>query len=141
MIKDKSLYKNLLLALITLFLLFFAWIKYLEIYTNHNDFIKVPDLTGIDITAMDSVFENLDLRYTVIDSIFDKSRKKGVVVNQDPSSEKYVKENRKIYLTINSLKSRKVVFPDIFDLTLRQAVRKLKKSGLVKYLKTSKKNL
>ena len=130
MIKEKSLYKNLLFALITLFLLFFAWIKYLDIYTNHNDFIKVPELIGIDIAAMDSVFENLDLRYTVIDSIFDKSRKKGVVVNQDPSSEKYVKENRKIYLTINSLKSRKVVFPDVFDLTLRQAVRKLKKSGL-----------
>ena len=73
MIKEKSLYKNLLFALITLFLLFFAWIKYLDIYTNHNDFIKVPELIGIDITAMDSVFENLDLRYTVIDSIFDKS--------------------------------------------------------------------
>ena len=102
----------------------------MEIYTNHNDFIKVPELIGIDIAGMDSVFENLDLRYTVIDSIFDKSRKRGIVVNQDPSSEKYVKENRKIYLTINSLKSRKVVFPDVFDLTLRQAVRKLKKSGL-----------
>lgn len=130
MIKDRSVYKNILFALITLFLLFFVWLKYLDIYTNHNDFIKVPDFRGIDISVMDSVFESLDLQYVVIDSIFDKSRKKGVVVNQEPASEKYVKENRKIYLTINSLKSRKVIFPDVFDLTLRQAVRKLKKNGL-----------
>ena len=38
--------------------------------------------------------------------------------------------NRRIYLTINSLKAIKVNFPDVFDLTLRQAVSKLEKNGL-----------
>ena len=41
-----------------------------------------------------------------------------------------VKANRRIYLTINSLDSRKVNFPDIYDLSLRQAISKLEKSGI-----------
>ena len=41
-----------------------------------------------------------------------------------------VKKNRKIYVTITCLKNRKVIFPDIYDLTLRQAVHKLKNLGL-----------
>jgi beta-lactam-binding protein with PASTA domain len=53
-----------------------------------------------------------------------------VVVNQDPEPFTDVKRNRKIYLTINSLQSRKVNFPDIYDLSLRQAIRKLEKNGL-----------
>jgi len=52
------------------------------------------------------------------------------VVNQDPLPNTDVKENRKIYLTINSLQSIKVFLPDVFDLTLRQAVSKLQKNGL-----------
>ena len=130
MLKSKDLYKNLLLALITLFMCFFIWLKYLDVYTNHDSAFKVPDFSEIHISDLDSIFTNLDLRYTIIDSIFDNSKQKGVVVNQEPILGTLVKENRRIYLTINSLKSKKVKFPDIFDLTLRQAVRKLKKNGL-----------
>ena len=53
-----------------------------------------------------------------------------MVVNQDPKPFTDVKKNRKIYLTINSLQTRKVVFPDIYDFSLRQAIRKLNKKGL-----------
>ena len=42
----------------------------------------------------------------------------------------FVKKNRRIYLTINSIKSKKVEFPDIYDLSLRQAVRKLNQYDL-----------
>ena len=85
---------------------------------------------GIHINSLDSVMDEFNLRYTIIDSIFDKSKRRGIVVNQDPEAKSYVKENRKIYLTINFLKNRKVIFPDIYDLTLRQAVRALKRNGL-----------
>jgi beta-lactam-binding protein with PASTA domain len=129
-LKDKSLYKNLLLAGIALVLLFVGWLKYLDVYTNHDDFILVPDFSDVHLSSLDSIVESYDLRYEIIDSIFDKSKTKGVVVNQDPLPNTNVKENRKIYLTVNSLQTRKVNFPDIFDLTLRQAVRKLKKNGL-----------
>ena len=130
LLKDKKLYKNVVLAGIVLILLFVAWLKYLAIYTNHDDFILVPDFYDIEISSLDSLVYSYSLRYEIMDSIFDKSKLKGVVVNQDPLPNTKVKKNRKIYLTINSLQTRKVYFPDIYDLTLRQAVRKLNKNGL-----------
>ena len=130
LLKDKKLYKNVVLAGVTLILLFVGWLKYLSIYTSHDDFILVPELYDLEISSLDSLVDSHGLRYEIIDSIFDKSKQKGVVVNQDPLSNTKVKENRMIYLTINSLQTRKVYFPDIYDLTLRQAVRKLNKNGL-----------
>ncbi|MDC0249685.1 PASTA domain-containing protein [Flavobacteriales bacterium] len=128
--KERSLYKNLVLALVALVLLFLGWLRYLNYYTLHDKFIKVPDFNNIQITKLDSIVEANNIRYVIIDSTFDKNRSKGIVINQDPEPLTDVKRNRKIYLTINSLQSRKVDFPNVFDLTLRQAVRKLEKIGL-----------
>lgn len=128
--KDRSLYKNLALAVVALVLLFVGWLKYLNYYTLHDNFIKVPDFNNMQITKLDSIVEANNIRYVIIDSIFDRSKVKGIVINQDPEPLTNVKKNRRIYLTINSLQSRKVAFPDIYDLSLRQAIRKLKKNGL-----------
>jgi beta-lactam-binding protein with PASTA domain len=129
-IKYKSFYKNLLIAGITLIMLFVFWLKWLDIYTNHNNFIKLPNFNDIHLTELDSLVKSYELKYEIIDSVFDESKQKGVVVNQDPLPNTDVKKNRKVYLTINSMKVRKVNFPDVFDLTLRQAVSKLQKNGL-----------
>ena len=129
-IKDKNFYKNLLLAVVSLMLLFFIWLKWLDIYTNHNDYISLPDFHNIHLNDLDSILASYNLKYEIIDSVFDKLKSRGVVVNQDPLPNTNVKKNRKIYLTVNSINSRKVKFPDIFDLTLRQAVSKLRKNGL-----------
>tara|TARA_B100001758_G_C18416906_1_gene620855 strand:- start:14902 stop:15672 length:771 start_codon:yes stop_codon:yes gene_type:complete len=129
-IKENVIFRNFILAIVTLVLLFVAWLKYLDIYTDHDNFIRLPDFKGIHITDLDSIITGLDLRYAIIDSIFDNSKKKGVVVNQDPLPGNDVKSNRRVYLTINSIQTRRVSFPDIFDLTLRQAVRILRINGL-----------
>lgn len=129
-IKDNIWLKHLLLSLVTLILLFVGWLQYLDVYTKHNSFIKVPDFNAFHISELDSISSSYMLRYEIIDSVFDKSKQKGIVVNQIPLPNTNVKENRKIYLTINSLRIRKVIFPDIFDLTLREAVSKIKEHGL-----------
>ena len=130
-LKDKYFYKHLVLAVITLVLLFFIWLKFLNIYTLHDNYIKVPDFTNIHLSKLDSVAEKTQLRYIIIDSIFDSKKDKGIVVLQDPDPATDVKKNRRVYLTINSSQSRKVSFPDIYDLSLRQAIRRLEKRGLV----------
>lgn len=127
---DGSFCKNLIFAVITLVFLFVFWFKWLNIYTNHDNFIKVPDFNGIHIEILDSALKYHGLKYEIIDSVFYKSMQKGVVVHQDPMPNTNVKKNRKIYLTINSLRARRVNFPDVFDLTLREAVSRLQKSGL-----------
>ena len=129
-LKDKSFYKHTLLSLITLVLLFVVWLKFLDYYTQHDKYIQVPNFNNLPISELDSMAEANDIRYVIIDSIFDDKKAKGIVVNQDPAPLTDVKQNRKIYVTINSLQSRKVTFPDIYDLSLRQAIRKLNKKGL-----------
>ncbi|MEE2930941.1 MAG: PASTA domain-containing protein [Bacteroidota bacterium] len=104
--------------------------KYLDIYTGNNRHIVVPDFSNFNISQLDSVATLHDLRYIIIDSIFDKKQEKGIVVNQDPYVGSYVKKNRRVYLTITCLQNRKVIFPEIYDLTLRQAVRKLNSLGI-----------
>ena len=129
-IRDKKLYKHLLLSIITLVFLFLGWLKYLDYYTMHDQYIAVPDFHNMLISELDSVVLANNIRFEIIDSVFDRSKEKGVVINQDPEPLTDVKKNRIIYLTINSLQTRKVVFPNIYDISLRQAIRKLKKNGL-----------
>ena len=130
-LKDKSLYRHILLALITLVLLFVGWLKYMDFYTLHDSYIQVPNFNGIHISKLDSIVDFNEIRYVIIDSIFDDKRAKGIVVNQEPDALTDVKKNRKVYLTINSMQSRKVEFTDIYDLSLRQAIRQLENTGLV----------
>jgi eukaryotic-like serine/threonine-protein kinase len=92
-LKDKSVQKQLLFAVITLFMLFFIWLKWLNNYTNHNDVVNVPDFDGIHIKSLDSLADAHGLRYEIIDSVFEKSKQKGVVVYQDPLPNTRVKEN------------------------------------------------
>ena len=125
----QSLSRTVHYSLALAILLFLGLFKFLDYYTDHNRFLKVPDFKNLHINALDSIFKNNELRYEVIDSVFDKQKSKGVVVNQYPPSNTDVKKNRKIFLTINSVKNKIVRFPDIFDLTLRQAVTSLKKNG------------
>jgi len=129
-LKYKSFYSNIILAIITLFLLFFGWLKYLDYFTLHNKYTQVPNFIGLPISALDSLVEANNIRYVIIDSIFDFNKARGIVIKQDPLPLSDVKDNRRIYLIINSVKSKKVFFPDIYDLSLRQAIRKLKNNGI-----------
>ncbi len=133
--RKKSLFRNIFIRNIFFAILFFLTVlicslKYLDYYTMNNKHISVPNFSGIHVSQLDSVFNSNDLRYIIIDSIYDQKKVKGVIVNQDPKNGMFVKKNRRIYLTINSIQKRKVFFPNIYDLTLRQAISKLKKSGI-----------
>lgn len=128
-LKNSSFLKNLISSFFLLFLLCFSTLKFLDIYTEHNDSLKVPDFEGLHISEIDSFVNFHQIRYEIIDSVFDQSRARGSVVNQYPIFQTNVKRNRKVFLTINSIESKLVSFPDIFDLTLRQAVNSLKNDG------------
>ena len=91
----------------------------------------MPDFYGVHIQDLDSVCQELYLRYIIIDSVFNKKEEKGIVLEQDPRAGTNVKENRRIYFTINALQNKVITFPYITDLSLRQTVRKLESLGLV----------
>lgn len=131
MFKNRVFYKQIIFAIVTVFLCFYLWLKYIDFYTLHDEYIVLPDFYGVDIHDLDSVCMELDLRYVIIDSVFNKTIEKGCVLEQDPIAGTKVKENRRVYFTINALQNKIVIFPYITDLSLRQTVRKLENIGLV----------
>src|SRR5690606_29059402 len=74
----------------------------------------------------------LDLRYEILDSAnYNPDYPRYAVIDQAPAPGSYVKENRKIYLTLNPSGYRKVVVPDLIRRTRRQAEPTLRSLGFV----------
>ena len=84
--------KHTILAIMTLIFLFFLWLVFLKIFTLHNIHIKVPNYIGESIFKIDSISKKNNLRYVILDSIYDINRKKGIVVSQDPLPDMNVKK-------------------------------------------------
>jgi len=115
-------------ALVTIISIFIA--KGLKSYTNHGEYISVPDFSGLMYDEIEDFARQRSLVPLIIDSIYDNSRMKGSVIGQDPPPEQLVKRKRKIYLTIVSMSSEMIRMPDLSDLTLRQAIATLEVYGL-----------
>ena len=128
---NKILFKNVFYALLTLPLLFFLYLKFLDIYTLHNKHILVPDYSNFHVSQLDSISDENNIRYIIIDSVSDLEKPKGIVLNQIPKPNTKVKKKRRIYLTITETNTSVVKFPDVYDLTLRQALRQIELTGLL----------
>ena len=66
--KSKSLIKQISLMLIMTFILFTLVYNSLKIYTRHNSYIEVPDLSGMKLDQALIVLDENKLRYEVLDS-------------------------------------------------------------------------
>lgn len=116
--------------MISLFILLWIVVKWLDVYTHHGETVEVPDFTGVKIADLNSFVQNKKLRYTIIDSVYDPKGPKGVVIRQDPEKKIAVKENRTIYLYVTTLLPPQVTMPKLKDKSLRQAASILETYGL-----------
>ncbi|WP_310991066.1 PASTA domain-containing protein [Aequorivita marina] len=118
----KAFIKQLLIAFVVVLVLGFLVFWWLRITTNHNERIEVPNLAKM---SLDKVEENLvekTLRYEILDSAnYNPDFPRYSVIEQIPKPGQFVKENRKIYLTLNPSGYRKIEVPDIVGRTQRQA--------------------
>ena len=128
---SKTFLKQLLIISVFAGVLMLGVLFYLKLYTNHDNTIELPDYTGVYIDDVDSLLKAQSLRYVVIDSIFNKEKQPGSIIDQDPKPGIHVKENRRIYLTIIAKKRKQIAMPYLIDLTHRSAIAKLKGLGLV----------
>jgi len=124
------LLRNLILAFILFIIIIFLTFKWLKVYTRHNQALSVPDLTGLTIKEVQNVLSRKKLKYVLFDSVYVNEFERGTVVDQHPAPGFIVKKKRKIFLTMNSVNPEKIVMPDLVNLTLRQALSKLKSCGL-----------
>lgn len=128
-LKTKSFRNNLLAALITVITLLVIAFFSLRFYTKHGEGLHVPNLRGMSISQAVSHLEKVGLRYEV-DSIYLMDKPPGMVIDQDPDPNTFVKDNRTIYLTVNTSKAPDVKFPDIEFKSLREAKSIIESYGL-----------
>jgi len=72
----------------------------------------------------------LNLDFLVIDSAsYNPKYPKKSVIEQTPEAGSFVKEKRKIYLTLNPSKYRDIIIPDLNGKSKRQAITQLQSKG------------
>lgn len=121
--------RNIVLMLILAFILIAITLFCLNKYTRHNESIEVPDLKGLQVQDVASIIASSNLRYEVVDSVYNENGVPGAVVEQIPQGKSHVKEGRTIYLTVQAKSEQLVSMPDLEDASLRQAEALLRALG------------
>jgi beta-lactam-binding protein with PASTA domain len=129
-LKSKLFLKQLLFAVIGLAVVFILLVKWLDITTNHNQKIEVPNLEKMSLNEVKKILDELDLNIKVVDSAsYNPEFPKKSVISQSPEAGDFVKEGRKIYLTLNPSNYADVIMPNLYGKTKRQAYSQLKAVG------------
>ncbi|MAB48096.1 MAG: serine/threonine protein kinase [Winogradskyella sp.] len=136
---SKVFFKQLALAIVAIVVLSFLILKWLNITTNHGEFVTVPDLKGKSLETVEIELNDNDLRMEIQDSAnYNPNYPKYSVIEQNPIAGAQVKENRKIYLILNPSGYRKVEVPNVLKRTFRQAKPQLEalefKIGEITYI-------
>lgn len=130
-LKSKTFLIQLGLALMAVIILVFLILKWLKSETNHGEFVEVPDFSKMSVQEMRKVAEDAGLRYEVLDSTnYNPKFPRFSILEQDPTAGSKVKDNRKIYFTVNPSGYKKVTVPDIVQITKRNATSRLRAVGL-----------
>ncbi len=129
-LKSKEFIRTIISIVVIIFIAIFALMKWLNYYTKHDEKIKVPDLEQLSLQETEIKLKELNLEFVVIDSAsFNPKFPAKSVIEQNPMAGDFVKENRKIYLTLNPSGYRRITIPNVIDQTKRQVVVQLKSIG------------
>ena len=130
---SKTFFINLGIAVVIVIVAALSVLKFLEIITQHDVVIKVPNLINISSEKATNMLEDMDLELVVLDTIpYNNTIKPYAIVEQDPLPNEKVKNGRKVYVQINAGDYDMINFPDIKEGTsLRQAENILRAANLV----------
>jgi len=129
-LKSKHFIRTIITIIAILVVGFFLLTKFLSWKTNHNQKIEVPNLAKMTLTEADKALKDLELDFKVIDSAsFNAEYPPKSVLDQNPDAGDFVKEGRKIYLTLNPSSYRKIKVPNVLGKTKRQVLTQLTSAG------------
>lgn len=96
----------------------------IEKRTHLGQKIEVPNLIGKNQNNLENLFAGSQLKYEVLDSIYDPAKVAGTILEQDPAptelSNVYVKQGRKIKVRV-SKRTQLVEMPNLVDKSQRFA--------------------
>lgn len=130
--KPKELLIQLgVIALLLIGAVFVFFYIYLPSATNHGETLTVPDLEGVPFEEVDEFLTKRNLRYEVTrDSAFSPTFPPLTILQQDPKPFSKVKENRKIYITLNMRTPPTTKMPCLIDGSIKNAQSVLRSHGL-----------
>lgn len=121
--------RNLMAAAIICVVLLVGAIVFLNIATQHNKELAVPDFKGMTVAEAQAAAEAAGIRVEVIDSVYSQ-RNRGKIKSHTPAAGTMVKDGRRVLLTVNAVNARKVTIPNLVGYSLRQAIPELDQRGL-----------
>tara|TARA_S200000501_G_scaffold337156_1_gene343059 strand:- start:8671 stop:9237 length:567 start_codon:yes stop_codon:yes gene_type:complete len=123
---SKSLFIQLLIALLVSILIVYLSLTFLKYFTFHNNHQKVPNLKGISLINLPQIISDKNLRFEIIDSSkFTPTLPPLSVIEHLPGPGQLVKKNRKIYVTLNPSGYKRISVPNVVQITRRNAEVKL----------------
>ncbi len=128
-----DLIKHILLAIVILIVLVYGFFNvYLPFSTNQGETLSVPNLEGMMYDEVDAFLSKRNLRYEIeTDSGYSAKYPPLAVLKQFPLANEKVKENRKIYLTLNTKKPPVIKLPNLIGLSIKNAILELNSLGFV----------
>ncbi len=125
-LKSKYFIRTIITIVAIVLIGFFLLTKFLSFRTNHDQKIAVPDLAKMALGEANKSLADLNLDFVVIDSAsFNAEYPPKSVLEQNPEAGDFVKEGRKIYLTLNASSYRKIEVPNVLGKTKRQVISRL----------------
>lgn len=121
---------NIVLAVVIGAAILIGLIIWLRGYTQHGVEVEVEDVRGMVVEEAEPVLQAQGLHLQVVDSTYTDKVPFGTIVEQDPKPLSHAKHGRAVYVTINATTKRKVIMPDLQDMSYRQAETTLRGMGL-----------
>lgn len=118
------------IAAAVVLVLVFITLKGLEMYTRHGESHPVPDFYSMSPAEARKVASHNNMKIEVVDSVYFDDVAPGAIVDQVPEAGHGVKQNRTIFVSINSTQPEMVTLPQLTDISFRQAQALIENSGL-----------
>ena len=129
-ITSRAFLIQIAVAIALILVLIFIILKSLEVYTRHGQSNPVPDFSGMTPPEAQKVAQHHNLRIEIVDSVFVDDVAPGGIVDQVPEPGHGVKQNRTVFVSINSTQPEMVTLPQLTDISFRQAQVLIENSGL-----------
>lgn len=96
---SKTFLKQLGIAAVVLLVGFFVLRTYLNGYTDHGEYVTVPDVSGVLLADAQRSLLDVQLTGALVDSIWRQGAIPGAICEQSPAAGVQVKSGRPVYLT------------------------------------------
>lgn len=144
-LKNHKILTHLILMFIVVLILLYFAVKFMNTYTNHGVEVVVPEIKTLTVEEAMPILERQSLSCEIIDSIYNKNLRPGIIIEQVPRAGSTIKTDKDIYVVINTVMPRQVPYPEITDISYRQASSMLEGLGFpkpdIKYVASQYKDL